>query len=112
MIIGLMTAVERQHVYSSYRNLTRVVSFFAYKSVSKIYISTTVFSGFKGKKKPRGKRLTIDAAIFKVDVVIWPQLSLAKTTSSGSLVAAALTIKKKRSLFVSKICIFFVASNY
>ena len=51
MIIGLMTAVERQQYCLTFlRELKPVISFLAHKSVSKNYISTTVFSDFKAKK--------------------------------------------------------------
>ena len=67
MIIGLMTVVERQQYCLFF------LKNFAYNSVSKNYIYTTVFSDFKAKKKSTGKKLTIDAAIFKINILIWPQ---------------------------------------
>ena len=53
MIIGLMTAVERQQYYLLFLKDLLPSDFFTYKSVSKNYICTTVFQISKPKKFKR-----------------------------------------------------------
>ena len=57
MIIGLMTAVERQQYCLFF------LKNFAYNNVFR----------FQSKKTSIGEKLTIDTAIFKVSIVIWLQ---------------------------------------
>ena len=63
-------------------------------------------------KKPRGKRLTIDAAIFKVDVVIWSQAVARENHIEWFTSSCCSDHKKEKIIIRIKSMYFFAASNY
>lgn len=72
MIITAITAVERLSILLKGTETEWFLSLL-YKSLSKITTLLPCFSSSKKKKQPRGKKLTKDAAIFKINPVTWPQ---------------------------------------